>query len=123
MECFSVLGRRDSFITLEKLHKIFQDVLKRQEDKKDPIRSNFGKIEQEEVSLPEKMTDVEEYARRHRRFSFRDLLGKQASKFQVVVTFLAILELMKTGKISIRQEHIFDDIQIESKEAGDPYGN
>lgn len=112
-------------LTLGRLHKIFQDVLKRQEDKKDPIRSNFGKIEQEEVSLPEKMTDVEEYARRHRRFSFRDLLGKQASKFQVVVTFLAILELMKTGKIFIRQEHIFDDIQIESREdkKGDPYGN
>lgn len=69
------------------------------------------------------MTDVEEYARRHRRFSFRDLLGKQASKFQVVVTFLAILELMKTGKIFIRQEHIFDDIQIESREEGYPYGN
>ena len=87
-------------LTLGRLHKIFQDVLKRQEDKKDPIRSKFGKIEQEEVSLPEKMTDVEEYARRHRRFSFRDLLGKQASKFQVVVTFLAILELMKTRNIS-----------------------
>ena len=36
----------------------------------------------------------------------------------MVVTFLAILELMKTGKIFIRQEHIFDDIQIESREEG-----
>ncbi|MCR2020890.1 segregation/condensation protein A, partial [Blautia pseudococcoides] len=38
---------------------------------------------------------------------------------------LAILELMKTGKIFIRQEYIFDDIQIESREdkKGDPYGN
>ena len=82
--------------------------------KKDPIRSKFGKIEQEEVSLPEKMSDVELYARTHKQFSFRELLGKQASKFQVVVTFLAILELMKTGKIRIYQEHIFDDIQIAS---------
>ena len=30
---------------------------------------------------------------------------------------------MKTGKIFIRQEHIFDDIQIESREEGYPYGN
>lgn len=101
-------------MTLAKLHKIFEDVLRRQENKKDPIRSKFGKIEQEEVSLPEKMSDVESYARTHKQFSFRELLGKQASKFQVVVTFLAILELMKTGKIRIYQEHIFDDIQIAS---------
>ena len=34
---------------------------------------------------------------------------------EVIVSFLAILELMKTGKISIRQENLFDDIEIESK--------
>ena len=34
---------------------------------------------------------------------------------QVIVSFLAILELMKMGKIFIRQEHIFDEIEIESR--------
>ena len=101
-------------MTLAKLHKIFEDVLRRQENKKDPIRSKFGKIEQEEVSLPEKMSDVELYARKHKQFNISEKLGKQASKFQVVVTFLAILELMTIGKIRIYQEHIFDDIQIAS---------
>ena len=72
-------------------------------------------IEKEEVSLPEKMEEIEEYARLHKKFSFRDLLEKQASKVQVIVSFLAILELMKMGKIFIRQEHIFDEIEIESR--------
>jgi segregation and condensation protein A len=36
---------------------------------------------------------------------------------EVIVTFLAILELMKTGKIFIYQDHIFDDIRIDSKVA------
>ena len=103
-------------ITLEKLNSIYKSVLRRQEDKMDPIRSKFGKIEQEEVNLSEKMNDVEEYARTHKTFSFRQLLEKQCSRTQVVVTFLAILELMKTGKIIIRQEHLFDDIEIESLE-------
>ena len=40
---------------------------------------------------------------------------KQPSKVEVIVTFLAILELMKMGKIVISQEHIFDDIKIDSK--------
>ena len=102
-------------LTLEKLNAIFQSVIRRQEDKVDPIRSKFGKIEKEEVSLPEKMEEIEEYARLHKKFSFRDLLEKQASKVQVIVSFLAILELMKMGKIFIRQEHIFDEIEIESR--------
>lgn len=100
-------------MNLDRLRHIFETVMKRQEEKLDPIRSKFGKIEKEEVSLPDKMTYVEAFARKKRKFSFRDLLEKQCSKTQIVVTFLAILELMKTGLIRISQEHIFDDINIE----------
>lgn len=63
------------------------------------------------------MTYVEEYAKQHRAFSFRALLMAQSSKMEVIVTFLAILELMKVGKIGISQEFIFDDIQITLREA------
>jgi len=101
-------------LTLAKLQNIFNSIIKRQENKVDPIRSKFGKIEKEEVSLEDKMSDLELYARTHRYFSFRGLLEKQSSKIQVIVTFLAILELMKTGVITIEQEHLFDDIQITS---------
>ena len=41
---------------------------------------------------------------------------KQASKVQIIVTFLAVLELMKTGEIQVYQEHTFDDIIITSDE-------
>lgn len=103
-----------SGLTLKKLNTIFQSVIRRQEDKVDPIRSKFGKIEKEEVSLPDKMEEVREYARVHRYFGFRDLLSRQASKVQVIVTFLAILELMKMGIIHISQRYIFDEIEIEA---------
>ena len=102
-------------LTLSKLHKIFRDVMKRRADKIDPVRSKFGKIEKEEVTLPDKLSYVTEYAKGHRRFGFRELLEKQGSKIQIVVTFLAILQLMKEGVIAIEQEHPFDDIMIQSK--------
>lgn len=102
-------------MTLERLHQIFESILKKQADKIDPVRSKFGKIEKEEVSVEEKTSYLEEYARSHTHFSFRRLLEKQSSKVEIIVTFLAILELMKTGKIMITQEKLFDDIQIESK--------
>ena len=102
-------------LTLSKLHKIFRDVMKRRADKIDPVRSKFGKIEKEEVTLPDKLSYVTEYAKGHRRFGFRELLEKQGSKIQIVVTFLAILQLMKEGVIAIEQEHPFDEIMIRSQ--------
>ena len=103
-------------LTLAKLQKIFEQVMKRQEDKIDKVRSNFGVIRKEPVSLEEKIGSVMEYARKHRQFSFRQILEKQGDRLEIVVTFLAILELMKIGKISLTQEHIFDDMQIETLE-------
>ena len=106
-----------SDITLSRLHEIFESIMKKQQDKIDPLRSKFGKIEKEEVSLEDKMEELKKYAAGHRHFSFRGLLTAQSSKVEVIVTFLAILELMKMGTIRISQEHIFDDIQIDSKVA------
>ena len=72
------------------------------------------KIQKEEVSLEEKLDFVESYARERGTFSFKKMLEGQHSKMQVVVTFLAILELMKMGKIVIKQEETFGDIIITS---------
>ena len=100
-------------MTLEKLNAIYKSIIRRQEDKIDPIRSKFGKIEKEEVSLSDKMLELREYAKEHRRFSFRNLLEGQRSRVQVIVTFLSILELMKMGHIHVEQEELFDDISVE----------
>ncbi len=105
-------------LTLSRLHKVFREVMKRRVDKIDPVRSKFGKIEKEEVTLPDKLHYVTEYARGHKSFRFRELLEKQGSKIQIVVTFLAILQLMKEGIIAIEQENPFDEIMIQSKAFG-----
>lgn len=103
-------------LTLKKLNDIFLSVTKRQNEKIDPVRSGFGKIEKEEVSLEDKLDFVESYALKHGTFSFKKLLEGQKSKMQIVVTFLAILELMKTGKIVIKQDGTFADIVITSSQ-------
>lgn len=102
-------------LTLAKLNDIFKDVMKRQADKIDPVRSKFGRLEKEEVTLVDKLDYVTGYAKAHRQFSFRELLTRQSSKTQIVVTFLAVLQLMKEGTVFIRQEQPFDDIMISSE--------
>ena len=44
------------------------------------------------------------------------MLGRQKDKTEIVVTFLAILELMKMGKLHLTQEHLFDDMMMETTE-------
>lgn len=99
------------------INDIFKSIMQKKQDRIDPVRSKFGRIEKEQVSLEDTMHTLEEYARTHRSFSFKNLLESKSGKMEIIVNFLAILELMKLGKISISQEHIFDDIRIESKVA------
>ena len=68
------------------------------------------------------MEFLAEYTRTHRSFRFRDLLMRQTSKVQVIVTFLAVLEMMKAGKITVRQEDTFGEIMILSKDKEDKDG-
>lgn len=103
-------------LTLARMQAIFESVMKRNEDKVDPIRSKFGNIKREPVSLEMKIGSVMDYARRQRKFSFRQILKEQADKLDVVVTFLAVLELMKIGKLVLTQKAAFDDMYIETLE-------
>ena len=98
--------------TLAMLNSIFQDVMKRQEEKIDPIRSKFGKIEKEKVSMADKALEVKEFISKHRVFSFRQMLINNNSKESVIVTFLVMLELIKTGIVQVSQDSTCSDISI-----------
>ena len=44
---------------------------------------------------------------------FQELLGEKPTRIEVVVTFLALLELVKRYRVSAKQEELFSDIEIE----------
>ncbi len=90
--------------TLLTLNRVFEDVMKRQEERVDPVRSRFGRIQKEDVNLEEKNEQVRLYALSHRYFSFRELLGRSRSRLEVVVTFLSILEFIRDGSFLVSQE-------------------
>ncbi len=103
--------------TLAKLSEIFSQVMRRTVDRVDPIRSKFGTIEKEEVRIEDKMEEIRTNMKGLKGINFRTLLETQATRINVIVTFLAILELMKVGDIVIRQDSLFGDIIIDSLEA------
>ena len=104
-------------VDISQLRKLFESLMHRQLERVDKVRSKFGKIEKEEVSLPEKLESLSAYAKTHPQFSFRDLISHVTSKIELIVTFMAVLELIKRGDVTVSQDALFDDIWIESKVA------
>lgn len=103
-------------LTLSRLNQIFREVMKRSEDRIDPVRSGFGQVQKEEVDSREIMQAVEERIFSRKRCSFRSLLAKKRGKMYTVVTFLTILELIRMGRVEARQEDTFGDIVIAARD-------
>ena len=99
---------------LESLQKVFGEVLRRKKSRRDPIRSGFGKIKREEISIDNKTLYIRAYLQAHPHTDFRALLESQESKEEVIVTFLILLELMKTQKVHIIQDTICGKILVEA---------
>ena len=106
-------------ISLIRLNEIFQMVMKKQEDKIDPVRSKFGRIQKEPVKIEDKILDVLSMCRDRQEFSFDALFTGRADRYEIVVAFLAVLELMKVGAVRLTQETLFGDIRIQAAETED----
>ena len=96
-------------VTLEGLLSIFQEALSRQ-PAEEPAE---GAIPREAVTVADKMeTVLAAVARGQGRASFRALVEACTSRTEVIVVFLAVLELMKAGRVWAEQEGPFGDIAL-----------
>jgi len=79
-------------------------------------------IVQKVISLEEMMDSLAERITKSMKMSFKDFSGHggKAEKLNVIVSFLAMLELVKQGIINVRQESDFHDIEIETQSVGVP---
>ena len=105
--------------TAQSLQDVFRDVLKRKKSRVDPIRSGFGKIQREEISVADKQLYIRAYLESHPHADFREMLELENSKEEIIVTFLVILELMKAQKIKVTQDEAFGKILIDLVEPGE----
>ena len=102
-------------IDLEKLKVIYDEILSQI-----PV---MDKLEEERmkkvVSLREKIDNLKTLLEKRAKTTFRKLLshksGKKADKAEVIVSFLAMLEMVKRRIVAVEQKDIFYDIEISLK--------
>ena len=75
------------------------------------------------ISLEQMMNKVINRVRQNMTISFKSLSAEHKEKKNVIISFLAILELVKLGNVDANQHDTFDDILIETKDPSIPsYG-
>jgi segregation and condensation protein A len=85
----------------------FQTVLKRIEARQD-VQEIFG----ERFSVSEKIDAILQRIATGAPLRFSDLFGSVVSRLEVVVTFLALLELIRLKQVRAVQKNVFDEIEI-----------
>lgn len=73
------------------------------------------------VPLDLTVASVDRFTMAHQTCTFRELLDGDATTEQIVVTFLAMLELTKRGSLTLSQDEIFGTIQINRVEGAEAY--
>jgi segregation and condensation protein A len=73
------------------------------------------------VTIREKITAITNALRQQKFVSFRSLVNHENSRLEIVVTFLAMLELIKRHLVRVSQESLFGDISLEVSEAWDKF--
>ena len=72
------------------------------------------------ISLEEAITNLTERVQSALKMSFKQFVGNQKEKVNIIVSFLGMLELVKRGIISVEQENHFQDIQMETNHPSTP---
>ncbi len=68
------------------------------------------------ITIREKIELIAMKLRADHAATFRGLLGENPTRLEIVVTFLALLELVKRYRVQARQDALFSDIAIEPME-------
>ena len=107
----------DAEFTLEKALYSLKDLINRL-----PKKENLPKhVVQKVISLEDMISNLTTRITSRLKMSFKQFTAEhKGEKVGVIVSFLAMLELVKDGVLHVSQEKEFDDIQMETKEVGVP---
>src|SRR5262245_39530737 len=99
--------------TLFDLLRVFREVLKRAEDQIEM------EIARDEMTIAEKLAQIHAMLEEHEQINVRELFEMSRSKRELIITFLALLELVKGWKIYLIQSEMFGAI-FARRRAGAP---
>lgn len=101
-------------VTLDDLYQAFRQAMARKEAKTDRTRGSFRSVQKDLFTVGEKMEYIRDLLllRPNTQTAFHTIFREGAGKMEKVVTFLALLELIKRKEVQISQRVNFAEILI-----------
>jgi segregation and condensation protein A len=94
-------------VSIFDLINAFNDVLK-----KATAREDFREIMEERFTVSDKIEEILYTLRDRPEMIFSELFATASSRAEVVVTFLALLELIRLKRLKVRQDEAFGEIRV-----------
>jgi segregation and condensation protein A len=86
-------------VSLEELQLLFNDLLAKAKDK-------TGTIEEEEFRVYDKIAMIRKIGKSGSKVPFLFLFENASGKLEIIVTFLAVLEMLKNGEVKVIKEDL-----------------
>ncbi len=94
-------------VTLDALLEAVQEAMLAQ-----PVSSADEVVMPLHISLPEKIAQLQNLLAEERRFSLNQVLRQATSRMEIVVIFLALLQLIKRRQALVEQKELFGEIMV-----------
>ncbi len=109
----------DEYLNLElsqfvKVFHLFLQKKKRLEE----IRKNYARVERQKISIESRIEQIKNLfrSREKKNLNFRELLGPESNRYEVVLTFVSMLEMIRQKTVVVRQSVNFGEIYLSLKE-------
>ena len=97
------------------LYNIYNRILENYREKQNKFNIVQKKIYVDKYKVEDKMNELLERVNSNKVIEFEDLMKESSCKLETVVTFLALLELIKIRTISVYQDESFGNILIKRR--------
>lgn len=106
-------------LTMDDLYRAFRDVMIRKEKKVDRVRSGFKSVRHDNFTVDEKIISLRSVLKVSPKIRFYEMFSKDTSREEILVTFLALLELIRRNNVSVEQDDTFGEIFISAENMTD----
>jgi len=100
-------------ITLQDIVQAFDDIVKRYNESRNFNIKLEEQVMQEECSVDDKIEYIKEFINKDKKIRFDQLFAIDSNKLEIIITFLALLELIRLRQVCVYQSKICGDIIVQ----------
>lgn len=101
-----------NLVPIPQLTEIFADIMRRAAEKIDTVRAGYGEMPKDKFTITEKVSFLRKALQKKGRLNLSSIFTECTSRHEMIVTFLALLEMVRRGIALAIQQKTFGDVEL-----------